>query len=471
MNHRDDVGADSFRDPSGFLSRIEGRIIRFIDKEAAAGMTSFLESRTARSIMDEGHLVKTTILDKSEKENLTDNPDIAIALEHEKIPFPSYPFEWPAEMLYASGRLTLDLAQRGLEEGLGLKDATPYNVLFRGPKPVFIDLPSFERRKPGDPIWQPYAQFVRTFLLPLLVNKHFGIGMGQIFLNQRDGLEPDQVYSLCSPLRRLLPPFLGLVSMPTWLASRAERKGDRIYRRKILDQPEKADFILRSLLKQLSRKLERLAPDVRKSHWAGYMDSKNYDGDQFAQKERFLNEILAKFKPARVLDLGCNTGHFSAMAAKNGASVVALDYDPVGAGRTWRRAVTEGLDILPLAVDITRPSPAIGWRNRECPSFLDRIQGRFEAVLMLALIHHLMVTERIPLDEIVDLASRLTTEILVVEYIDPSDVMFHRLTRGRDDLFADLDAAAFEKAFRRRFKLERPLEIPNSNRRLYLMRK
>src|SRR5690349_129632 len=103
----------------------------------------------------------------SDYDRLLNESNPGMILEHERIPFPSYPYEWAAPMLHAAGRLTLDLAASLAKEGMGLKDATPYNILFRGPQPVFVDLLSIERRDPRDAIWLPYAQFVRMFLSPL----------------------------------------------------------------------------------------------------------------------------------------------------------------------------------------------------------------------------------------------------------------------------------------------------------------
>src|SRR5947207_2576713 len=157
-------------------------------------------------------------------------------LEHERVDFPSYPYEWNPEMLHAAGMLTLDLAQALHADGLGLKDGTPYNVLFRGPEPVFIDVLSFERREPGDATWLPYAQFVRTFLLPLLANRAYGLGLDQVLTTRRDGLEPEEVYRWTSPLQRLRPPYFSLVTMPVWLGGK--RKNDTaIYRKNLLDNP------------------------------------------------------------------------------------------------------------------------------------------------------------------------------------------------------------------------------------------
>ena len=160
-----------------------------------------------------------------------------------------------------------------------------------------------------------------------------------------------------------------------------------------------------------------------------------------------------------------------ALAAKAGASVVALDYDPVVLGQVWRQARAEQLNILPLAVNLTRPTPATGWRNRECSSFLDRARGHFDAVFMLAVVHHMLVTERIPLPDILDLAAELTRDLLVVEFIGPGDSMFQKLTRGREELHKDLSHELFENLCRERFEIVRIQHLESTTRWLYLLRK
>jgi ribosomal protein L11 methylase PrmA len=197
----------------------------------------------------------------------------------------------------------------------------------------------------------------------------------------------------------------------------------------------------------------------------------NYTTDHFAAKQRFVGEALAEFGSRSVLDVGSNTGHFSAIAARGGAKVVALDYDPVVLGSVWRQARAEKLDILPLAVNLTRPSPGTGWRNQECASFLDRARGKFDAVLMLAVIHHMLVTERVPLADILDLAAELTTNLLVIEFIAPDDSMFQRLTRGREELHRDLTPELFESLCARHFETARMQYVEGTTRRLYLLRK
>lgn len=467
----------SFRDPAGSCCVLDGRILRVLAKDSAATMEGFLQTSTARDFCARRQLVQTRRLRADEIGALREAEELTAAFgafgaeavfEHERIPFASYAYEWPAEMLWEAGRLTLELARAALGECYGLKDATPYNILYRGTEPVFIDLPSFERRAPGDPVWNAYGQFVRTFLLPLLAHRRWGVRLADVFTTRRDGLEPQEVYPLCGPLQRFRPQVLSLVSMPTWLMRKARAQGEGLYQPRTLADTEKAQFILESQLKRLQRALEALKPRAQEdSVWSDYMSTHSYSERAFAAKERFVDEFLREFKPACVLDVGANTGHFSGMAAKAGAAVVAIDLDPACAGAIWRYARGQNLNILPLAVDVSRPSPALGWRNHECPSFLERAAGAFDGVLMLAVIHHLLVSERIPLEEIIRLASELTTSLLVVEFVGPQDEMFRHLTRGREHLHNGLNEAVFEAACAAHFDILRSLPLPGTERRVY----
>ena len=474
--------AASFRDPAGQLFRFPGRIVRTVLPEGTEDLNAFLASDAARKFTDSGSLVRSEVLPAARlEEAISAEParqllaafPSATFLEHERVPFPSFPYEWPPEMLHAAASLTLDLAEALLDENLGLKDGTPYNVLFRGPRPVFVDVLSVERREPGDATWLPYAQFVRTFLLPLAAAENLGLPLEQSLLGRRDGLEPEDVYRMCGALRKLRSPFLTLVTLPTWLGARQDPDDHRVYQKKLLADTEKARYILGSLLRGLRKSLAKVAPRAgKRSTWSEYMAAdNNYSGEHFAAKQAFVESALHEFQPRRVLDVGANTGHFSALAARAGASVVAIDYDPVVVGQIWRNAREEKLDILPLVVNLARPTPATGWRNRECPGFLERARGGFDGVLMLAVIHHMLVTERIPLTEILGLAAELSTGLVVAEYVDPQDSMFRRLTRGREHLHRDLTPQVFEAACRAHFEIVRWQQIDGTHRRLYLLRR
>jgi SAM-dependent methyltransferase len=473
--------AASFRDPSGSCCVVGQRVIRSLGAGTVAEFEAFLQTPSARDFVARKQLVTTRRLDAGEVAGLRESPkwrsvfearQPEAVFEHERIPFRSYPYEWPPEMLWEAGRLTLELARQSLADGYGLKDATPCNVLYRGCEPVFIDVPSFEPRQAGDPVWRPYAQFVRTFLLPLLANRRWGLPLEDIFLTRRDGLEPEEVYRLCGAFERFNPQVFSLVAMPTWLGRKARPGDPRLYAPRSMADAEKARFIVESLLNHLQRGLNSLKPRPRKeSVWSGYMEQHSYNQAAFAAKEQFVDAALKEFQPRRVLDVGANTGHFSLRAAKSGAQVVALDLDPACVGTLWQEAHPQKLNILPLVVNLARPSPALGWRNRECPSFLERAIGAFDGVLMLAVTHHLLVTERIPLEEILRLASELTTSLLVVEFVAPQDEMFRQLTRGRDHLHAGLNEVVFEQACAAHFEIVRSLPLPGTHRRLYALRR
>jgi 2-polyprenyl-3-methyl-5-hydroxy-6-metoxy-1,4-benzoquinol methylase len=478
----DTTPAVSFRDPSGGVFRFQGRVLRVVNASGAGDLASFLTSRAGWALMEGGQVVRTRVLDEGERRqflvypafrHLREQVEGRWLVEHERIPFPSYPYEWPPGMLHAAGELTLRLASRLLHEGLGLKDATPYNVCFRGPEPVFVDVLSFERRDPADPIWVPHAQFARTFLLPLLAHKHLDRPLGEIFISRRDGLDPEDIYRWSRPSQRLRSPFVTLASIPTWLARGHREAQAGLYRRRTLSNPQKACYIVESLLKRSSRTLDRLAPIVgTRSPWSEYMTGKShYSEEDFAAKERFVEQALVEVRPRTVLDIGCNTGHFSLLAARRGAAVVAIDRDVVALTDLWRRAKSLRLDVLPLHVDFSRPTPPIGWRNQECSSFLDRARRAFDAVLMLAVLHHLLVVDRIPLADILGLAAALTTDALVIEFIAPHDPMFRRLARGRDELHTGLSREVFEHTCRQTFAIVRSQGGTGSSRFLYLLRK
>jgi SAM-dependent methyltransferase len=471
--------AASFRDPGGRLFWCQDRIFRALNSAGEASLLKTLESPTAKAFLNARDIVSTRFLDADEAQAVLSNPDVArqtedmdcsALVEHEAAPFPNYPHEWSPEMLHAAGSLTIQLASAFLTDGIGLKDATPSNVMFWGAKPVFLDMLSFEERDAHDPMWLPDAQFVRTFLLPLLVNRQLGMPLSQTFTTRRDGLEPEEVYRLLGPLERIRPRSLSLVSLPVWLGKR-NTDDPRVYHQRKLKDAEQARFILNSLFRRQKRALDRLSPPLaRGSVWSSYMEgNNNYSSAQSDAKLDFVRGCLSEVLPREVLDIGCNTGVFSLVAAKQGARVVAVDYDPVVADRVWRMAKENNASILPLVVNLARPTPAVGWLNAECRSFLDRAESAFDTVLMLAVVHHLLVTERIPLAQIFQTAQRLTRRWLIVEYVGPSDSMFIRLTRGRSHLHQDFNRETFEQTSQKYFRIVRSEPLPNSDRILYLM--
>jgi SAM-dependent methyltransferase len=365
----------------------------------------------------------------------------------------------------------LRLALDATRHGFGLKDATPYNVMFDGPKPVFIDALSFERRDPLDILWRPYAQFVRTFIYPLLAGRYLGLRLDEMLPANRDGLSPERIRALCPAWRLWMPPFLTAVTIPALLTRREHGATADSYRIRRAKDAAEARFLLERLFRRAGRVLEGISVPGGPSPAERYWDTGHrYSPAELAAKQQAVEQTLARCRPANVLDIGCNTGFFSLMAARQGARVVSVDRDERAVGTLWTTARRHALNILPLVIDLARPPAACGWENAEFPSFLDRARGRFDCVLMLALLHHLLVNDRIPLDRILQLVSQLTTRHLILEYVDPGDAHFRRIARGREALHCDLDPASFAAAVRPYFDIVESWPI-TPTRRIYWLRK
>ena len=182
-----------------------------------------------------------------------------------------------------------------------------------------------------------------------------------------------------------------------------------------------------------------------------------------------VRQWVETYSEKSVLDIGCNDGHFSRIAADVGRWVCAIDSESELISKTWNLCRDTHPSILPLVVNIADPSPASGWKNREYKSFLERSRGQFDCVLMLALVHHLLTTESILLPYIIELASELTTDHVILEWVGINDPMFQHLSKGRD--YSHLTIENFESEAKKRFQIVQKCELPGKTRTLYCLKK
>jgi SAM-dependent methyltransferase len=438
----------TFRDPAGQLRLTESLALRRINPAAAEETLAFLDSPLRAALEANGDLIPTEIA-KFGPDSLS---DLAIApeelwLQHPRIDPISYPWEWSTSQWRSAAELTLRLASKAIDAGWTLKDATPLNILFAGARPVLVDVLSFERRDPSSTVWLAYGQFVRTFLLPLVAEKFLGWPL-QATLLSRDGYEPSTLYRALQPWQRFNPNLLDVVTLATLFEGKSGKQQKPTPAKPQSTNPELAAHILHKRIARLGKQIRGVSRSESRSAWSQYTQTaSHYTAADTEAKQRFLSSVLERCRPERVLDIGANTGTYSRMAADAGAQVVALDSDTAAIDALWQTSAKRGQAVTALVANIARPTPAVGWRNREQLSLLDRLSGKFDLVLMLAVIHHLILREQLPLAHIGDLCASLTRRWLVLEWVPPSDPMYQEWLRGRDDLYGSLSEDDLRHAF------------------------
>ena len=455
----------SFRDPDGRVYIDGDRVLRSVRKQASEAILSFIHSDAAQRLIRAKKLIGSQLLADVPRASPDEDE---MWLRHDKVSFASFPFEWAPEMLHAAALLTLEISEVAFHDGYELKDATPFNVLFRGSQPVFIDVASIRKFAVDQAAWHAHAQFAQTFLFPLLAHRLTGQRIDSIFLNNRDGLTVREMKSLAGLWRSSVGRRLVLLS--TWLEkwSRGATTGVR----RVAD-PDAASFIRRSLYRRLRKDLLSLSPSLPPpDDVTEYStDRSSQEAEQTDTKQRVASDWLRDLKPGRVLDVGANSGDYSFLAAAQGASVVAIDRVPAAVSILWCRVREKNADILPLLVDLGRPTPATGWRNEEHASFLERAKSHFDAVLFLAVLHHIVINERAPLESLFQLLAGLTRDALIIEFVSREDANFKLVARGRDALFDSYTVERFEETASHLFTIQSKVPLPGGTRTLYLMRK
>ena len=443
----------SFRDYDSRVFSADGQILRSLSPTALADYEALAASRFFIEAQESGSVVRTELLsDFAPPADCRPPAGFAAVLRHERIPFLSWPFEWPFSMLKDAALLTLELMESALDEGLILKDGTPYNAQWRGAAPVFIDVGSFERLPEGEP-WFGYRQFCMQFLFPLMLQAYREVPYQPLLRGQLDGIPPEQMRNLLSLRDRLRRGVLTNVV----LHARLERGNSERSATEARGQLKRAGFkpeLIKANVGRLARLVRRLDWKPARSEWSEYREVSTYDEEKLRGKEAFVESAITAAAPELVWDLGCNDGRFSRIAARRGAYVVAIDGDQVAVDRLYRELRSDGSErILPLALDLVDSSPSMGWRGGERERLEDR--GRPDLVLALALIHHLAIGANVPLAEVVDWLGDLGGA-LVVEFPSRDDPMVARLlSRKREGAHPDYGLENFEALLERRFTVAR----------------
>jgi hypothetical protein len=245
-------------------------------------------------------------------------------VRHRAVPFVSYPNEWCSPMFRDAVIALLDLSVALAPHGLVLKDAHPWNIVFDGSMPLWVDVGSIVEDRDGS--WLAAEEFVRFCLNPLLLMggghgalarlllpEHAGVTGAELRIARRSFVRDRRAVQLAAQARRARPGDLaGRVSFFRTLRERIEA----------IDVPWVATQAqLDTLADPLARALEALQP----------------------------RSAVVVESPSAAWAL-----------ARRGVPVVALDRDESATASLYATVRRARSPLLPLVMDVTLPTPSRG---------------------------------------------------------------------------------------------------------------
>ena len=452
----------SFRDPAGQVHRISNRVFRAVQPSGLVDYAFVRDSGALRPLMAEGLVIEAEEVDTASLG--TDAPPCSLLLEHRRLPFWSYPYEWSFGALKAAALAHLDVQIRLLAHGVSLSDASAYNIQFQGPRPIFVDWLSFRRYRQNEH-WAGYRQFCEQFLHPLLLRATFGLPFQEWYRGRPEGIAGDSIARLARWHHHLsLHMILHVIAPARLQAWTGDAMLDKAIKARRRGLPLSS---YRALLLQLRRWIARLHPKgIDGTPWAGYADgSCSYEGGAQA-KRAMVTDFMKAVRPSLLLDLGCNTGDYAVYALRAGAAqVVGLDTDHGTLEKAYARAQADDLNFLPLHQDCTNPSPNQGWNTREHRGLAERC-AEADAVIALAFEHHLAIGRNIPLAQVVGWITSLAPQGLI-EFVHKDDPTIRKMLALREDLFDDYSLDAFSAVLQRQARIVSRRVVSQSGRVIF----
>jgi len=427
------IDPGSFRDPSGRVIRQGSRILRTVYEPGRAAFEAARDAGVHQAAIDAKFLLPMIEVDSDALRDL--EPQSAHVLEHPVLPFVSYPYEWTFTQLKTAAIHHLDFQLFLLERGFTLSDATAYNVQFIGTKPVFIDHLSIIPYVEGG-LWAGHRQFCMQFLNPLVLWAKRGIAPHAWFRGNLEGIAPEDL----SPLLPLTSKFSFTVAAHIVAQGRVQRRAVDTARH-ATKKPSLGKNALIGMIQGLRSYIGRLTLKGGATVWSDYANNNSYGTAEREGKQAFVAEMVATVKPGQLFDIGCNSGDYSQLALDSGAAgVIGFDFDFGALEQAYARFDRANAPVLPLWLDAANPSPDQGWAGSERMSFGRRANA--DAVLALAVIHHLAIGRNVPLDMAVDWLMSLAPTG-VIEFPSKSDPMVQTLLATREDIFPDYTEEAF----------------------------
>jgi hypothetical protein len=448
----------SFRDPSGFIYYENGKLFRQVNHVYKDEYDQLINCGLYEKLVAKQLLIPH----KEIKSHNGVSLNCYKVIEPERLGFISYPYEWCFSQLKDAALTTLRIMNIALKHNMLLKDASAYNIQFRGGKPIFIDTLSFEIYNENQ-TWRAYRQFVQHFLAPLSLMSYTDVRLNQLLKIYMDGIPVD--------LTSRLLPFKTRLNLSLFLHIHAHAHAQKKYERKrnSIKEVKLEKGKLLSLIQSLWLVIQNLKLHEKNSEWVNYYSFTNYTDTAFDKKKQIIQEITTNLKPELIWDIGANTGEFTKIAAKNGSNCIAFDVDPLAVESLYLNIKNSKVEnILPLILDIANPSPSIGWHNKERGNL--EVRDKPGLIMALALLHHLSISNGIPFQKIAEYFAKLS-EYLIIEFVPKNDSQVQLLLASREDVFSCYTEEKFVEAFTTQFELVKRWEIDGSQRILYFMKR
>ncbi|MDA9063154.1 50S ribosomal protein L11 methyltransferase [Candidatus Pelagibacter sp.] len=446
----------SFRDPSGHVYKYNNRIIRVIKKYGKKRYEFIKENNLIEESIKNNFLIDTKEIENEFRNLKSEN--FCYFLEHERLDYISYPYEWGFYQLKEAALHHLKFQIFLLEKNAILIDSSAFNIQFKNNKPIFIDVLSIDEYIDGD-YWNGHNQFLQQFLNPLLLSSLKGISFNDWYKGNLDGIKTTDLNNLLNLKDKLsFNVFFSVV-----LLSKLEKQNTANPKealKKINKKRKLSKNSYRSLLLQLKKWIEKLHPLPKKTVWDSYSVANTYNEEQERGKIDIIKKFAEKHKPNLMADIGCNDGLYSFESLKSGCKkVVGFDIDTNAIDRAYKNSLKFDLNFLPLYFNATNPSGRLGWFENERESFIDRLN--FDAVIALAFEHHLALANNVPLEDAVKWIIKIAKKGLI-EYVSKKDETVKKMLSIKGDIFPDYNQENFEKSILLNGKIINKTKISNT---------
>ena len=459
MNIEFDKG--SYRDPVGKIFYYKGRVLRGLNSKGVERFKYIKENHILDESIKKNFLISTK--EATDLLKINELSEFDLILEHKKLDYITYPYEWCFEQLKDAALHHLNFQLFLLEKNCVLIDASAYNIQFINSKPIFIDTLSLSEYKEGS-YWTGHKQFCENFLNPLILSSKKNIDFNNWFKGNLEGITTSDLNNILSLKDKLNYSLFFHV----FLMDRYEKKAllkpkeisQRINKKKALSKKS-----YKGMLLQLKKFILGLSKDKTLSKWSNYSENNSYNPEEEEKKIRIIENFIKKNKFNYLADLGCNDGLYSFKSLKCGAKkVLGFDSDLNVLNKAYLSSKINNLNFHPVYIDFTNPSPSQGWNEKERKGFNQRM--KFNGMIALALYHHITIGNNIPMKEAIDWLISFAPKG-VIEFVPKEDDMIKEMTKLKGDIFENYNEERFKLYLEQKVKIININKVSSSGRTLY----